>query len=116
MNNREILAKNIKSLMKQAGIRSQADLASITGVSLTQISNILRHEKAASIDLLQRLADGLECESWQLLTPTTFLKDHDYMEFTKLVYCYMRLQPSAQEAVWSITQELYEATRDTLLL
>lgn len=116
MSKREVLATNIKSLMKLADIRSQAELADITGISLTQINNILRQKKSASIDLLQRLADGLGCESWLLLVPTNFLKGHNNTDFMHLVYCYMRLRPNAREALWSLTHELYEATRETQFL
>ena len=113
---REILANNIKLLMKQSAIGSQTQLANLTGISLTQINNILRHKTGATVDLLQRLADGLDCEPWLLLMPATLLDQHSSKEVIPFVYCYMRLRPNAQGAVWSITQELYEATRETLYL
>lgn len=110
MNNREVLASNIKSLMKHIGIRSQAQLSSLTGISQTQIGNIFRHEKAASIDLLERLANGLNCEPWLLLAPVNLLEEFGQPDFAPLIYCYSRLRPSDQNAVWDMTHELYEAT------
>ena len=110
MNNREVLASNIKTLMRHAGIQSQAQLSKFTGVSQTQIGNILRQEKAASIDILDRLANGLNCESWLLLSPVNLLEDSGQPDFMPLVYCYLRLRPSDQNAVWDMTHQLYEAT------
>jgi transcriptional regulator with XRE-family HTH domain len=110
MNNREVLATNVKTLMKKAGIKSQAHLSRITGVSQTQIGNILRHEKAASVDLLQHLANGLNCEPWLLLAPVNLLEEFGQPDFTPLIYCYSRLPPHEQNAVWDMTHELFEAT------
>ncbi len=110
MNNREVLASNIKSLMKQAGIESQAQLAKTTGISQTQIGNILRQEKAASIDLLERMANGLGCEPWLLLGPVDFLKEFKHADFAALLYCYMKLPANDQNDVWEMTHNLYEST------
>jgi len=109
VNNREVLATNIKSLMKSAGIRTQTQLARITGISQTQIGNILRQDKAASIDMLVRLANGLNCEPWMLLSPVALLEKFVNTDFVPLVYCYVRLPQSDQDAVWDMTHELYEA-------
>ena len=84
MNNREILASNIKTLMTHAGVQSQAQLSKFTGVSQTQIGNILRQEKAASIDLLERLANGLNCEPWLLLAPVSLLEESGQPDFMPL--------------------------------
>lgn len=94
MNNREVLATNIKTLMKKAGIRSQTQLARITGISQTQIGNILRQETSSSIDLLVRLANGFSCEPWMLLAPVTLLEEFGNTDFVPLVYCYVRLPQS----------------------
>ena len=110
MKIREALATNLKSLMKHADIKTQAQLAELTGISQTQISNILCQKKATSIDMLGRLAVGLGCEPWLLLAPVTFLEEYGQTDYTALVYCYMRLRPDAQDAVWAITHELFEAT------
>lgn len=110
MDSRKILATNLRSIMKQTGISSQAQLSRVTGVSQTQIGNIFRHEKEASIDLLGRLANGLNCESWLLLAPVTLLEEFGQPDFTPLVYCYSRLKPHDQNAVWDMTHELFEAT------
>ena len=110
MNNRQVLATNIKTLMRHAGIQSQMQLSRYTGVSQTQIGNILRQEKAASIDLLERLANGLNCEPWLLLAPVALLEEPGQPDFTPLVYCYVRLRPSDQNAVWDMTHQLYEDT------
>lgn len=109
MNNRKVLANSIRVLMKRAGIQSQAQLASITGISQTQIGYILGQKKAASIDLLERLANGLDCAPWVLLAPANFMEEFGYPEVTPLLYCYMRLNQSDKDAVWDMTHDLYEA-------
>ena len=109
MSNRAILAANLMSLMEHAGIGSQAELARVTGVSQTQISNILHQKKAASVDILERLANGLECENWLLLAPATLVENYESTDFSPLVHCYMSLPHSDQEAVWSVAHELFES-------
>lgn len=109
MNNRRVLSTNIRSVMKKNGIRSQAQLANITGISQTQIGNILRHEKAASIDLVERLANGLNCEPWLLLAPVNLFEELGESDFIPLVYCYLKIPRDDQDAVWDMTHDLYEA-------
>ena len=116
MNNREILATNVRSLMKHASIKSQAELAGATGISQTQISNILHQRKSTSVDLLERLANGFDCERWLLLAPVTFLKEFGHTDFQPLLRCYVRLSLSSQKAVWELTHELYEANNPNRLL
>jgi len=102
--------------MKHVGIKSQAELADITGISQTQISNILRQEKSTSVDLLERLANAFDCERWLLLAPVTFLEEFGHTDFAPLLRCYVRLSLSSQEAVWALTHELYEANNANRLL
>ncbi|MGB5487537.1 MAG: helix-turn-helix transcriptional regulator, partial [Lysobacterales bacterium] len=108
MNNREVLAINLKALMKHYDIKSQVKLSKVTGVSQTQIGYILRGEKAASIDILERLANSLNCEPWLLLAPVNLIVDYGQPDFTPLVYCYSRLRQQDQNAVWDMTHNLYE--------
>ena len=110
MDSREILATNLKSLMNQSGIASQAKLASKTGVSQTQIGNILNQKKGASVDILERLAKGLVCDPWLLLAPVILLEGPEYTDFAPLLFCYVNLTESDQKAVWEMTHQLYEAT------
>jgi len=110
MNNREVLAANIKALMKHYEIKTQAKLSKVTGVSQTQIGNILRGDKAASIDTLERLATGLHLNPWLLLAPVNLLVDFDQPDFVPLVYCYSRLRLQDQNDVWDLTHNLYETT------
>jgi transcriptional regulator with XRE-family HTH domain len=109
MSNRAILAENLKSLTKYAGIKSQSKLARLSGVSQTEISNILYQKKAASVDTLERLANGLGCENWILLAPSTLLEHHEPADFAPLVHCYMSLPRSDQKAVWGVAHELFES-------
>ncbi len=106
MNNREALATNIKLFMKRADIRSQAQFARVAGVSQTQIGNILGQRKAASIDLVERLAAGLGCEPWLLLAPVALVKEYGGEDFAPLVYNYLRLNQKDQDAVWDLAHDL----------
>jgi len=109
VNNREILATNLRALMEQAGITSQTQLARACNVSQTQISNILSQKKSATVDILERLTEGLNCERWLLLAPVKYLQNLEHVDFEPLVHCYLRLSPSAQDAVWEMIHQLYEA-------
>ncbi|MGB7453040.1 MAG: helix-turn-helix transcriptional regulator [Lysobacterales bacterium] len=109
------VATNLKELMNQAGMRSQAQLAEATGVSQSQIGNILRGERSASVDTLECLANGLGCEPWLVLSPTTslaYLKNHD---IALIVHILLRLMPNDLEAILRITQQLYESTRTNFI-
>ena len=109
MNNREILTANLRALMKQAGITSQAQLARLAGVSQTQISNMLSGRKSATIDMLERLATAFGCERWLLLAPPIYLENLNREDFEPLLHCYLRLAPGAQNAVWELIHQLYAA-------
>lgn len=110
MEARKILAANVKRLMQHTGIQSQSQLAGMAGISQAQVGKILNEKTGVSIDILQRLAEALECETWILLAPVRFLKDVSHLEFIPLLHWYMRLGPSAQDAIWKITHELFVAS------
>jgi len=110
MDGRRILARNVRSLMKQADISSQVHLARVTGISQTQIGNILRERKGASIDTLERLAEGLGCDPYLLLAPVTILEQFEVLEFAPLVHCFMRLPYDDQLTVWGLTHDLFESS------
>ena len=110
MDFRKTVATNLRSLMHHADIRSQAQLAKLSGVSQTQIGNILRCQKSSSIDLLDRLANGLNCEPWLLLVPTHLLEVLRAEDFLPLVYCYSILIQRDRNAVWKMTHKFFEST------
>jgi len=68
MAGRRILAVNLRRHRERAGL-SQEDLAERAAVDRTYVSALERELYAASVDVLDRLADGLGVESWQLLKP-----------------------------------------------
>lgn len=107
---RERMSTNLKTLMKQSGMKSQAQLAGVTGISQAQISNILRAEKGASIDVLERLSKGLGCDPWVLLSPVDYVDAFNNSDLRLLVHCYLRLRPNDQDALKGMSQQLYEAT------
>ncbi len=101
--------------MKQAGIQSQAQLADTTGISQTQIGNILRRERGASIDLLERLAGGLGCEPWVLLSPTGYVEAFSNSDLQVMLHCYLRLSINDQDVLKAMAQQLYASTRTSFL-
>jgi len=112
---RDRVATNVHSLMKQYGIQSQAKRAVKTGISQTQIGNILRRERAVSVDLLERLSDGLGCEPWVLLSPIDHVESFNNSDVQVMLHCYLRLSPNDQDAIKSMSQQLYDATRTSFL-
>ena len=69
MRAREILAGNLRTMRTQRGL-SQEALADIAGIDRTYVSALERKRYAASIDMLERLAEALRCTSADLLTAT----------------------------------------------
>jgi len=74
MNHLYQLTDNLRRLMKQAGIESQAQLSHRSGVSQTHISNLMRHAKSPTLDILVKLARALGVPPWQLLASGALAK------------------------------------------
>jgi transcriptional regulator with XRE-family HTH domain len=68
MESREILAANRKRPRKAKGL-SQEELAHRVGIDRTYVSALERKVYAASIDLIDRLAEALGEEPQALLSP-----------------------------------------------
>ncbi len=66
MGIREVFAANLKRYRRAAGL-SQEELAHRAGIDRTYISALERCQYAASIDVLERLAQQLGIEPAQLL-------------------------------------------------
>lgn len=69
----EVRATLSNSLKRYRALRgfSQEDLATLAGVNRTFVSQIERETKNVSLDSLRRLANALECEVHELLSPNT---------------------------------------------
>ena len=67
----EVRATLSNSLKRYRALRglSQEDLATLAGVNRTFVSQIERETKNVSLDSLRRLANALECEVADLLSP-----------------------------------------------
>jgi len=70
MASREILAVNVRAL-RQAQSLSQEELAHRADIDRTYISSIERSVYAASLDVLDRLAEALGVPSFELIQPKT---------------------------------------------
>jgi len=115
MNIKSLLAQNLRAMMDRAGMVTYADLASAAGLSRTQVGNILRSERGASVDSLQSLADGLGCEPWQLLAPVSLASQRDDIDVQNLVQCILELHSEDREAIWRLIYRLHVATRNSEL-
>ncbi|KPF91530.1 XRE family transcriptional regulator [Novosphingobium sp. AAP83] len=63
---RQILAANLRAARVEAGL-SQEDLADSAGIDRTYVSALERSRYAATVDVLQKLADAFSVEAWTLL-------------------------------------------------
>ena len=65
---RAIVASNIRALAKARGMALNM-LADVSGVSRSQLFNVLSCASSASLDWMARVASALEVEPWELLVP-----------------------------------------------
>lgn len=63
---RRILAKNIRAALARTD-KPIVALADLAGVSSAHLYDVIRCEKAATIDFVEKVAEALELEPWQLL-------------------------------------------------
>ena len=66
MSIREILAKNLRVSRLQRGL-SQEELAHLARIDRTYVSSLERGVYGATIDMVDKLAQALGCEAWELL-------------------------------------------------
>jgi transcriptional regulator with XRE-family HTH domain len=71
---REALALNMIRLRSELGW-SQEDLAYEAGLHRTFVAHVERQARNISIDNVQRLAEALGLQAYQLLTPTAKVKN-----------------------------------------
>lgn len=62
MNLRERVARNLRRLRHERGL-SQEELAHLAGVSGNHVGHLEREEKAATVDVLEKLARVLETDA-----------------------------------------------------
>lgn len=66
MRLRQTVAKNLKRLRREKGI-SQEELADKADINRNYVGMIERSENAASVDMLEKLAEALEVEAAEIL-------------------------------------------------
>jgi transcriptional regulator with XRE-family HTH domain len=106
----EALAINVAALMERLGIRSQSELAKLSGVSQAQVSNVLHQRRGCSVKLLDRLANALRVDPWLLLAPPGFVKKGGMTDVEPLMHCFLSLPEEDQKCIWRITHQLYSAS------
>lgn len=67
MSVRDLLARNLRLARKAAGL-SQEDLAGLSDLDRTYISSLERGRYAATIDVLEKLAEHLDLEPSDLIS------------------------------------------------
>lgn len=100
------LASNIELLMKRSGRDSQLKLAAASGVSQTQIGNILRAEKSPTISTLIKLAHGLRVSPWQVLAPPELLQRGMDKQFSDLLDCFLAADDQGRETLLTVARSL----------
>jgi transcriptional regulator with XRE-family HTH domain len=67
MKLREVVAKNLRKLRQAKGL-SQEELADRAGINRNYVGMLEREENAATVDMLEKLAEVLEIDPIELLT------------------------------------------------
>ncbi|MBQ0067646.1 MAG: helix-turn-helix transcriptional regulator [Phascolarctobacterium sp.] len=67
MNIKQIFANNVKYYREKKQL-TQQDLAEITGLNRVYISNVERAKRNITIDIMEKLSNGLDVELKKLLT------------------------------------------------
>lgn len=67
-------AENVKRYREKKGF-SQEKLAELSGLHRTYISDIEREQRNISIENIEKIAEALEIEAYQLLLPITENKE-----------------------------------------
>jgi transcriptional regulator with XRE-family HTH domain len=65
---RQILADNLERLKKERGFSSYNQIAKRAKVGQSHVSRLVLLKSAATIDMLDALADALGVQTWELLT------------------------------------------------
>lgn len=83
MDSREILAESLDALIKSAGFTMEIAQSKI-GVSKRHLMNIKKNSKAASLDMMEKIAGTFGVEPWQLIHPGKIGDDDDLAELLNL--------------------------------
>ena len=109
---RNTLAHNVDAFMKCAKINTQVELAKRSGVSQTQIGNILRAHKGTSLDTISRLANALQCETWQLLAPISSAVENLNEDFALMAQSILGLPAEDSELFRRLALRFYFLTQN----
>lgn len=103
--NHEALADNLKRLMKQEGW-SQDDLKKKSGVSQTNISNILDPKRCHSPTFrsIEAIADVWNLEMWQLLIPDQPIEVLKANSLRNVVVSYTRMDKAGRDYIDSVAE------------
>lgn len=101
---KETLAKNLKMLMDETGIKVSA-LSKSSGVSVRMILYILKEEKTATIDTANDLAAVFRLDGWSLLMPDLRADLMKNGRLTKLVKNYLTASQQGREYIDHVAEK-----------
>jgi len=79
MPSKTALAANLRRLMDKEQL-SEAQAAKKTGVSQKGINKILNESTSATIDIIERLAQGFNIPTWLIITPNMDSEEQSLLE------------------------------------
>lgn len=117
MNEFDTVVENLKLLMSRTGIDSQNALSRVSGVSQTQIGNILRHEQQPGMTVLAKLAAAFGVEPWQLLAPSRWLGRLNASQVAELLDLYAAADADGRRVILAAArgQVLAQSVPDGLI-
>lgn len=95
---RETLARNLRHLMEMENL-SEPALAKRSGVSQRTINNILRIEKAPTLDTVDKLAAAFGLNLWHLIMPSLPEDLVRSPSLEKLYRAYIKASPDGREYI-----------------
>lgn len=79
------VAANVRYLMGESGLNTQVKLSTAAGVSQAYLSTLLKGQQSPTTLVLDKLADALGVDPWQLLLPEALIKKGIRADVTRLM-------------------------------
>lgn len=112
MASREVFKKNLAYYMDLAGV-NQVELAKAVDVSKSTVSTWLSGRSYPRIDVIQKVADVLNCETDNLVAENTETVRQQISEDEKILFRLARnASPSALKAAVAVLKSMEETNND----
>lgn len=80
---RGTLADNIRARLAGAGLDNPTALARKAKVDPSYVAKLMRTQFSCSVDVLEKIADALECQPWELLVDSEATREAAYKKILK---------------------------------